>query len=136
MRKILISTHGEYAIGLMRTARFFISEQFPIEAISAYVTDLDLKVQLKQYFDKCSEEDEVIVLTDLSGGSVNRECMAYLTRPHTHIISGANLSMILELSFLNKQFLEIDDINEIIKKTQNSIVYVNEIKTYFDDNDE
>lgn len=136
MRKILLATHGRYAEGLKNTAHFFVSEDYQIESISAYVDDQNIKDQLNQFFNKCSEDDEVIILTDLSGGSVNRECMSYLMRAHTHIISGVNLSIILELSFVQNQYLTEIDIYDVIEKSQKSIQYVNHLTAYYDENDE
>jgi len=42
-----------------------------------------------------AEEDEVIVLTDLTSGSVNQQFFRYRNRPHTHIVSGMNLPLAL-----------------------------------------
>lgn len=136
MRKILIATHGKYAEGLKNTSHLFVSEDFEITSISAYVSELDFKDQLSLFFKKCDSNDEVIVLTDISGGSVNRECMKYMSREHTHIISGVNLALILEITFIQSEYLNAEEINELITKARNSIVYVNKLEVHYDENDE
>lgn len=136
MRKILIATHGKYAEGLKNTAHLFVSEDYDITSISAYVSDLDFKDQLSLFFNSCKLEDEVIILTDISGGSVNRECMKYMSREHTHIISGVNLALILEISFIQSKYLNEETISDLIQKAQKSILYVNKLEAHYDENDE
>lgn len=59
--------------------------------------------------------DQVIMLSDLYGGSVNQIMYQWLTRSHTKLIAGVNLALVLELmamkeninEFSNEQLLEL-----------------------------
>ena len=49
--------------------------------------------QLKAYFSEVSDEDQVIVCTDLMGGSVNQKIVPYAQKKNVFLIAGFNLAM-------------------------------------------
>ena len=72
MRKILIASHSELAEGMKQTLKFFAGNQIDVSAICAYVDEESLQSKLDAFFEKVSDEDEVLIFTDLLGGSVNQ----------------------------------------------------------------
>lgn len=126
MRKILIATHGIYAEGIKSAAEFILGPQPEITTICAYTGDIALKDELEAYFDGCTAEDEVIILTDIYGGSVNQACMEYMNRPDTHLITGVNLVLLLQIMTMEQSSCEKEALLSIVKEAREQISYVNE----------
>lgn len=43
------------------------------------------------------KDKEIIVLTDLFGGSVNNEFLQYINQDHVYLVAGLNLPLLIEL---------------------------------------
>lgn len=126
MRKILIATHGIYAEGIKSAAEFILGPQPDITTICAYTGDIALKDQLEEYFEGCTPEDEVLILTDIYGGSVNQACMEYMKRPGTHLITGINLALLLQIMTLEETACEKATLLKLVEEAREQISYVNE----------
>lgn len=103
MRKILVATHGHYADGIKSSISILTGMQDNITFINAYVDDTDFIKELREFFSNIGGEDEVIVFTDLYGGSVNQKVLEYGTNKNVFIISGFNLPIILETLFYTEK---------------------------------
>ena len=68
MRRYIIASHHLLAHGLKDTLNFLTSMDGIID-ISAYMDDTDLPTQIKELFDSFDPEDEVVMMTDMLGGS-------------------------------------------------------------------
>lgn len=97
MRKILIATHGYFADGVMSSLKLLVGEREEITIINAYVDETDVTKQYDAFFDKLSSDDEVIVFTDLYGGSVNQQLFNYTEPQKAILITGFNLPILLEV---------------------------------------
>lgn len=126
MRKILIATHGIYAEGIKSAAEFILGPQPDITTICAYTGDIALKDQLEEYFGGCIPEDEVLILTDIYGGSVNQACMEYMKRPDTHLITGINLALLLQIMTLEETACDKATLLKLVEEAKEQISYVNE----------
>lgn len=126
MRKILIATHGIYAEGIKSAAEFILGPQPDITTICAYTGDIALKDQLEEYFGGCTPEDEVLILTDIYGGSVNQACMEYMKRPGTHLITGINLALLLQIMTLEETACDKATLLKLVEEAKEQISYVNE----------
>lgn len=74
MKKFLFATHGTLAAGAKSTLELLIGNVADITCLTAYVNpDDNVDEQLKAYFSEVSDEDQVIVCTDLMGGSDQSE---------------------------------------------------------------
>ena len=70
MKKFLFATHGTLAAGAKSTLELLVGNVADITCLTAYVNpDDNVDEQLKAYFSEISDEDQVIVCTDLMGGS-------------------------------------------------------------------
>lgn len=125
MRKILIATHATYAEGIRAAAELILGPQSGITTICAYTEGVILERALEEYFEACTPEDEVIVLTDIYGGSVNQACMKYMERPGVHLLTGVNLALLLQVITME----EGEELREAIKEAKEQISYVNETMT-------
>lgn len=127
MRKLLIATHGYLADGVKSSINILCGEKSEVTYLNAYVEDGDIKENVKDFFNEYKAEDEVIVFTDLYGGSVNQICAEYINKENVHLISGFNLALVLELLYKDEPLT-----NEVIRKevenARNQLVYVNDIE--------
>ena len=66
------------------------------------------------------------MLTDLSGGSVNRLFMAQLMKYQFHLISGFNLGIVLELA-LHNELITKAYLQQLLKQQGVAAIYCNEL---------
>ncbi|MBO0411496.1 PTS N-acetylglucosamine transporter subunit IIBC [Enterococcus hulanensis] len=137
MRKVLIATHAQMAEGIKSTAEFIIGEKNNLTFINAYINDIPFKDELDHFKKDLSKEDEVVILTDILAGSVNQEVTQLTDRPHTHVITGVNLPLVLGVALANDTtYLDADQLNKIIADAKEAIIYVNEFEPEIDEEDE
>ncbi|EHJ01696.1 PTS system fructose subfamily IIA component [Clostridium sp. DL-VIII] len=131
MRKILVATHGYYANGIKSSLEILTGIHDNITTINAYVSDDNVDEKLKEFFETISIEDEVVIFTDLYGGSVNQKVTGFSKDKNVFIVAGFNLSMVIE-TFLYTGNLTKDKINELIAANRNEMKLV-EIKANDED---
>ncbi|MDQ0360265.1 PTS sugar transporter subunit IIA [Breznakia pachnodae] len=124
MRRYLIASHGKMASGMLSTVKLLAGEREDIDYLDAYIESDSISNQIKRYFDQYKEY-EILVFTDLLAGSVNREIMRYLNE-NTHIISGFNLPLLLEL-LLSDETITPEVIEEKLSMARGQMVYVNKL---------
>lgn len=125
--KILIATHGKFAEGIMDSLRMIAGIQENIELICVYSKQgIDYSDLIKR---KVSEHDystlNLLVLTDLVGGSVNNEFMKYINDYPFYLVAGLNLGLLLEL-VMHKDDLNEKYIRSCCRNSQNFIVFCND----------
>lgn len=116
MRKYIIASHGYLAKGILSSLELIAGEMNNIYTISAYVEDNDTGDSLKEAVRiiEDNQNSEIIILTDLLGGSVNTELIPLKDiYDSVHIISGVNLVSLLVLLTAD----ENEDIDSLIKRT-------------------
>lgn len=111
MRHILIATHGLLASGARSTMEFLIGNVDNVDYITAYVDgQKSINEQIEEYFAKIPQEDEVVIFTDIKGGSVNQKMIPYCVRENTFLVSGFNLAVLIEVTMtpekLTNEFLK------------------------------
>lgn len=136
-RKIIIASHNHMASGLKSTLEFIAGKQDNVMAVDAYVDGEGIEETVKKLFDDISSDTEVVVFTDMMAGSVNQKFFPYRNRPHTHIITGMNLPLVLAITLLpGDRYLTVQDIHKAIKEAQEALQYVNEFSSDDDEEDE
>ena len=121
MKKILIATHGNLASGAKSTLEFLVGNIVDITCIDAYVDpDENLIDILENYFSKIDADDEVIVFTDIKGGSVNQKIIQYIMKPNIFLITGFNLPILLELAIMEKK-ITVENLEEMIDICKNQL---------------
>ncbi|MEH7106394.1 PTS sugar transporter subunit IIA [Bacillus sp. JJ1764] len=127
MRHFLFASHGNFAEGIRHSVELIVGKQPNIWTLGAYVDEnVDLKTQIKELFTKFTENDELIVVTDIFGGSVNNEFMNLVEEQQIHLIAGLNLPLVIELVTMEKQEKDTEKlIKSAIKNSRNSIKYCN-----------
>ena len=124
MRRLIIASHSILAEGFKETLEFLTGMHNQISSLCAYVEEIDdIDEQIKELVDTT---DEIIVLTDMAGGSVNQKFFTYIS-DRVHVIAGMNLPLTMSIALqLGNDNL---DIGAIIAEAQQQIIYMNNQKS-------
>lgn len=139
MRKIIIASHHNLAQGMKDTIEYIIPNVCSITAITAYTNNVPIDKEIENAFSKITDKDDILIFTDLLGGSVNQSFIKYLTNPNVHIITGMNLPIIIScLLSLGEDPINSEKLGKVVKDGQEQIIYVNDyiVQQQIDDNEE
>lgn len=136
-KKIVIATHGKLASGIVSALEIIVGDTKNIQTICGYLTpDFNLANEINQLMESVDfDSTELIVCTDMMGGSVNNEFMKYLGKYAFHLVTNINLALIIDLVLspeINETIL-----NEKMEEHLLKVKYVNGLMNSFDmDTDE
>ena len=138
MKRILVTaSHHRMAEGLKDTLAFVSGGAQETIALSAYVDNQPIEEAVETLMNGFADEDEVVILTDLTSGSVNQQFFKYRNRPHTHIISGMNLPLAFQIAMEDQdEYISVERMREIVEESKNEMKYVNDIADDGDEEDE
>ena len=122
--KIIIASHGRFAEGIMDSLKMIVGEQDHVEPLCAYIDrSVDYSARIRQLVaDHDYEKQALLVITDLLGGSVNNEFMRFTEDYPFYLVSGLNLSLLLELALYPDE-LKSDTIPKIVEHNSDYIVF-------------
>ena len=97
---IILASHGQFAAGIKQSGQMIFGEQEKVEAVTFMPNEGpdDLKKHLEEAIAKFGEDDEVLFLVDLWGGSPFNQSNG-LFEAHKDkwaIVTGLNLPMLIE----------------------------------------
>lgn len=121
-KRIVLATHGKFSEGIFTSMKMIFGEQAPIECITAYV---ESGVDYQELFrETVAENDydttELIVLTDVLGGSVNNEFMKLLAEYPFHLVCGLNLALLLEIAVCPADMIA-DQLPSIVERAREGV---------------
>ena len=130
VRKFLIATHGNLATGVKSTLDIIIGQTENVFLIEAYVKEnkgieSDLAVLLKTL----ARNDELIIFTDLLGGSITNQAVRFTQGRNVHIVSGFNLALLIEVLMADTSTPAEEVIESAIQNAKEQIVYVTKMMT-------
>ena len=118
----VIVTHGMLAKGFADTIQL-LTQKNDIHAVTAYIDD-GFPENLSSLIKVFHEQDEVVVFTDLTCGSVTQKVIElYGSNEHIHVFASVNLSLILEMILYNEVPSE-ESINMIIEQAREQMCYL------------
>jgi mannose/fructose-specific phosphotransferase system component IIA len=136
-RKFLIATHGALAKGAKSALDIIAGEMDNVLLIQAYLDDSrPVEDELEDVLATITDTDELIIFTDLLGGSVNNIMLRNAMRENVHIVSGFNLPLVIEIVLSDADAPAIEVIEDAINNAKGQMVYVNKLITLNDDNDQ
>lgn len=125
--RIIIAAHGSYAQGVKSAVELISNEHDHILYLSMYLDNtVDYEKEVERTLQAYCASQNVVVLTDLSGGSVNRLFMAQLMKYQFHLISGFNLGIVLELA-LHNELITKAYLQQLLKQQGVAAIYCNEL---------
>lgn len=129
-RKVIIATHGKLAKGYLDALSILTGGTDQITAISSFTEDNNPKETIAQMMEQIPKDTEILVFTDIMGGSVNQMFIPYLESKNMHLITGINLALVVQI-LLREEKLTPQQILEDIELAKSEIKYVNqEIANY------
>jgi mannose/fructose-specific phosphotransferase system component IIA len=129
-RKFLIATHGAFAKGIKSSLDIIIGEMNNVFLIQAYLDESkSVEEELASVLETINETDELIIFTDLLGGSVNNIALRNALRENVHIVSGFNLPLLIEVLLGDADSPIIEVIENAISNAKEQMVYVNKLIT-------
>ena len=138
MRRFIFASHHKLAYGLKDTVDFLTGATKTIYDINAYLDDetKDIDTVVAELFASFDDEDEVVVLVDMMGGSVYQKFYPYMS-DKVHVICGMNLPMALSFVLAPEdERLTSEDVEEKLMECKNQLVYVNKMAANVDEDDE
>ena len=131
MSRILITGHGNFASGISTSLELItgIDDSISIVDFKANDSIEDLEIKLLEGINK--DENDLIILCDLLGGSpFKTSCLLKekFKKRNIEIIGGINLAMLLQ-AYLLKDTISLNDLkSEIIKGGHDAINFFEAIK--------
>ncbi|GAA3995331.1 PTS sugar transporter subunit IIA [Mucilaginibacter dorajii] len=128
MRKFLIATHGAFAQGVRSSLDVIIGETENLFLIGAYLDqNISVEDELMPVLDQITDDDELIIFTDLLGGSVNNIMIREALRPNVHLVSGFNLPLLIEIILADADTPVDEVIASAIINAKEQMAYVNKL---------
>ncbi|BDR60064.1 PTS sugar transporter subunit IIA [Lactobacillus xylocopicola] len=136
--KIILVSHGKLAKGMKDTVEMIAGKQDNLEAYEAYehgTSDERFIAQVKKSI-YANRGNDVIIVTDLLGGSVNNEMVRLLEgRENLFLMTGMNLPLIMTLiTTVNETFNE-ETILSAIGEGKQGVLFVNKLMNEKDEGD-
>lgn len=129
-RKFLIATHGDFSTGVKSSLDMIIGVIENLSIIRAYVDEnTSIEQELQIVLDDLGEHDELIVFSDILGGSVTNQAITQALKQNVHIISGFNLPLLIEVLMADMDTPIEQMIRESIDNAREQMVYVNKLLT-------
>lgn len=138
MRRFIFASHHKLAYGLKDTVDFLTGATKAIYDINAYLDDetKDIDTVVAELFASFDDEDEVVVLVDMMGGSVYQKFYPYMS-DKVHVICGMNLPMALSFVLAPEdECLASEKVEQVLMDCKNQLVYVNKMAASVDEDDE
>ena len=125
-KKLLIATHSVFADGIKNAMELVTGEQNSVSTLCAYTNDMtEVETPIKEIIDALCDDEELIVTTDIFGGSVNNEFMKYLSKSNIYLIAGVNLPLLFELIMNLESENTVQMIETSVKNARKQLQYCN-----------
>ena len=135
-RKFLIATHGAFAKGVKSALGIIVGEMDNVFLIQAYLDESKpVEEELASILETFTNAEELIIFTDLLGGSVNNVMLRNALRENIHIVSGFNLPLLIEVILGDEDTPVIQVIENAISNAKEQMVYVNKLITLTNNQD-
>jgi fructoselysine and glucoselysine-specific PTS system IIA component len=128
MRRFLIAGHGKFASGLKTALDIITGETDRIWVIDAYVEEnKSIEEEVKVLTAQLRAGDDLIVFTDLMGGSITNQIVRTVDMNRVHVISGTNFPLVIDLVLSDPDTPTAAAIESALAIAREQLVYVNKI---------
>lgn len=138
MRQFIIASHAHFAAGINESVSLLSGERDNVRTLSMYVDgNNDLAAAAAKMLDETPEGDDLVVCTDLFGGSVNNEFASIVQRrPNTYLVTNMNLPLLIQLLFAEEGRDTAEVIREICAADDTRVKFVNDLIEDTEDDEE
>ena len=128
MRKFLIATHGTFSSGIKSSLDIIIGQTDNVFIIDAYVDgNKSIEDALISILKNVEASDELVVFSDLLGGSITNQVLRYALKENVHVVSGINLPLLIDVLLADADAPIDKVIEQAIANAKDQIVYVNKL---------
>ncbi|MDB5287736.1 MAG: hypothetical protein JWR05_2685 [Mucilaginibacter sp.] len=130
IRRFIIATHGNFAGGIKSSLDIIIGSMEHVFLIQAYLDEnISVEAEIKKILEQVNDQDELVVFTDILGGSVTNQIIQHALKSNVHIVAGFNLPLVIDvlLADINTPLDEV--INASLDNAKEQMVYVNKLLT-------
>lgn len=126
LKNILLASHGKLASGILSSLELIYGKIDNVSTLDCYLTnDFDLSQEIANIME-LNKDNELIVVTDIFGGSVNNEFLSYINQKNIFIIAGLNLPFLIEFLAIKENHSTYDAIKEALVNSKELIQFCNE----------
>lgn len=125
MKRIVVITHALMARGMQETVEFLAGDS-NIASVCCFTEEENPDHYLDTMLKQVPEEDTLIIMTDIFGGSVNQKVGKRLKEHHFFLISGINLPLLLEIAVADEKMITSEFIRSTVEEARKEIVFVND----------
>lgn len=128
MKNFIIASHGDLAKELKNSVQMIMGNTYEMDAVcmDPERTMDSIKEEISEKLNN-DKNAEFIILTDVLGGSIANLCAEFTRCPNVHVVTGFNLSLVLEMLSLKDAMSTKDLIDHCVQQAKTGIVYVNEL---------
>ena len=104
MSGVVVVTHGQLATELLNAAETIVGDvpRFAAVSIGWHEDTEDARQEIAQAIERVRQDDGVLILTDMFGGTPSNLAMTFLGKG-VEVITGVNLPMLIKLASLPGQ---------------------------------
>ena len=116
MRKFVLASHGSLAEGIKNSVEMISGKQNNLYAFCMKEGESPtvLKERVEKIISDSKTEDEIVLVSDFPGGSVNTMLVSFLNQNNIYLVSGMNSMLVLSL------LLSKEPIDSCLKNAINS----------------
>jgi fructoselysine and glucoselysine-specific PTS system IIA component len=126
-RKFLIATHGALAGGIRSALEMITGPAENVFFIEAYLDgNPSIEGSLRDVVDQVKATEELVIFSDLLGGSVNNQVLRFALRDRVHVVSGFNLPLVIDVMLSDPDISTPEAIRSALERAKEQMVYVND----------
>lgn len=135
-KQIIIATHAALSEGFKSSLDFIFGGCENLYTIEGFTKEKDPGIAFDKLIANFESDDKVIVLTDLSGGSVNKLIAERLANKKFYLISGINFALLLEMACADENTLDDEFIRSAIARCKEDMRFMNDAILETDNQDD
>ena len=120
MVKFFLSSHGHLASGIKSSIDILLGNSDRLTVFDAYVDEKSLEEELNAFYRGVAPEDQVILMSDMYGGSVNSIMYTFLDRPNTTLLAGVNLALVIGL-VINDGPISREMLRDVVEQSREAL---------------
>jgi fructoselysine and glucoselysine-specific PTS system IIA component len=127
-RKYLIATHGTFSAGARSSLQMIIGNMENVFILQAYIDEnIAIEAEIETILQQVGDDEELLVFSDILGGSVTNQLLQHALKPNVHIVSGFNLPLLIEVLLGDTATPAAGLIEAAILNAREQMVYVNKL---------
>lgn len=127
-RKFIIASHGQLASGVQSSLELIIGNTGHLTTVNAYTDgNEDIAPALDAALNALQPAQDLIIFTDLLGGSITNQVLRHALRERVHVVAGFNLALLIEILMADPDTPAAEVITAALANAREQMVYVNKL---------